>query len=206
MAARSDNEWLRWAALLHDIGKPQTKRYDARLGWTFHNHNFVGEKMVPRIFRKMKLPMNEKMKYVAKIVGLHMRPQSVGEEGVSDSGVRRLITDAGPDLDDLMILAEADITSKNPAKVRRQLEGFARLRERMTQINDADALRNWKNPVNGNEIIEHFNIAPGKEIAAIKDAVKEAVMDGRIPCEHDAAWEYVLEIAPSILGGETGNC
>ena len=135
-----------------------------------------------------------------------MRPQSVGEEGVSDSGVRRLITDAGPDLDDLMILAEADITSKNPAKVRRQLEGFARLRERMTQINDADALRNWKNPVNGNEIIEHFNIAPGKEIAAIKDAVKEAVMDGRIPCEHDAAWEYVLEIAPSILGGETGNC
>jgi poly(A) polymerase len=206
VAARSDNEWLRWAALLHDIGKPQTKRYDARLGWTFHNHNFVGEKMVPRIFRKMKLPMNEKMKYVAKIVGLHMRPQSVGEEGVSDSGVRRLITDAGPDLDDLMILAEADITSKNPAKVRRQLEGFARLRERMTQINDADALRNWKNPVNGNEIIEHFNIAPGKEIAAIKDAVKEAVMDGRIPCEHDAAWEYVLEIAPSILGGETGNC
>lgn len=199
VAAKSDNEWLRWAALLHDIGKPQTKRYDERLGWTFHNHNFIGEKMIPRIFRKMKLPMNEKMKYVAKIVGLHMRPQSVGEDGVSDSGVRRLITDAGEDLDDLMLLAEADITSKNPAKVRRQLEGFARLRERMSQINDADALRNWKNPVNGNEIIEHFRIPPGKEIAAIKDAVKEAIMEGKIPYDHDAAWAYVLEKGPEIL-------
>ena len=149
VAAKSDNEWLRWATLLHDIGKPSTKRYDERLGWTFHNHNYVGEKMIPGIFRQMKLPMNEKMKYVAKIVGLHMRPQSVGESGVSDSGVRRLITDAGPDLEDLMTLAEADITSKNPAKVRRQLEGFSRLRERMAQINDADELRNWKNPVNG---------------------------------------------------------
>lgn len=144
--------------------------------------------------------MNEKMKYVAKIVGLHMRPQSVGEDGVSDSGVRRLITDAGPDLDDLMILAEADITSKNPAKVRRQLEGFSRLRDRMAQINDADAFRNWKNPINGNEIIERFHIAPGREIAAIKDAVKEAVMEGKIPYDHDAAWEYVLQIAPAILG------
>lgn len=199
VAAKSDNEWLRWAALLHDIGKPQTKRYDERLGWTFHNHNFIGEKMIPRIFRKMKLPMNEKMKYVAKIVGLHMRPQSVGEDGVSDSGVRRLITDAGEDLDDLMLLAEADITSKNPAKVRRQLDGFARLRERMSQINDADALRNWKNPVNGNEIIEHFHIPPGKEIAAIKDAVKEAIMEGKIPYDHDAAWAFVLEKGPEIL-------
>ena len=187
VAERSDSEWLRWAALLHDIGKPQTKRYDERLGWTFHNHNFIGEKM----------------KYVAKLVGLHMRPQSVGEQGVSDSGVRRLITDAGPDLDDLMILAEADITSKNPNKVRRQLEGFARLRERMSQINDADELRNWKNPVNGNEIIEYFHIAPGREIAAIKDAVKEAVMEGKIPYDHDAAWAYVLEIAPGILGTGT---
>lgn len=199
VAAHSDNEWLRWAALLHDIGKPQTKRYDEKLGWTFHNHNFVGEKMISRIFRKMKMPMNEKMKYVEKLVGLHMRPQSVGEDGVSDSGVRRMITDAGEDLDDLMILAEADITSKNPAKVRRQLEGFARLRKRMSELSDADALRNWKNPVNGNEIIDYFKIEPGKEIAEIKGAVKEAIIEGRIPYEHDAAWQYVLEIAPNIL-------
>ena len=204
VAAHSDNEWLRWAALLHDIGKPQTKRYDEKLGWTFHNHNFVGEKMISRIFRKMKMPMNEKMKYVEKLVGLHMRPQSVGEDGVSDSGVRRMITDAGADLDDLMILAEADITSKNPAKVRRQLEGFARLRKRMSELSDADALRNWKNPVNGNEIIDYFKIEPGKEIAEIKGAVKEAIIEGRIPYEHDAAWQYVLEIAPDILKKDKG--
>ena len=190
VAAKSDNEWLRWATLLHDIGKPSTKRYDERLGWTFHNHNYVGEKMIPGIFRQMKLPMNEKMKYVAKIVGLHMRPQSVGESGVSDSGVRRLITDAGPDLEDLMTLAEADITSKNPAKVRRQLEGFSRLRERMAQINDADELRNWKNPVNGDELMEHFGLPAGRWIQGIKEAVKEAVMEGTIPYDHDSAWKY----------------
>lgn len=200
VAQKSDNEWLRWAALLHDIAKPATKRYDEKLGWTFHNHNFIGERMIPRIFRKMKLPMNEKMKYVAKLVGLHMRPQSVGENGVTDSGVRRLITDAGSDLDDLMTLAEADITSKNPAKVRRQIEGFRRLRERMDQISDADALRNWKNPVNGDEIMRYFNIPPSHVIADMKEAVKEAVMDGRIPYDHDAAWEFLLSIAPGFLG------
>lgn len=196
VAERSDKEWLRWAALLHDIGKPATKRYDEKIGWTFHNHNFIGERMIPGIFKKMKLPLNEKMKYVAKLVGLHMRPQSVGEEGVSDSGVRRLITDAGEDLDDLMILAEADITSKNPAKVRRQLEGFAKLRERMTQISDADELRKWKAPVNGFEIMNYFNIEPSSIIKEIKDEVKEAVLDGRITYSHDAAWEYILSIAP----------
>lgn len=199
VAGKSDNEWLRWAALLHDIGKPVTKRYDEKLGWTFHNHNFIGEKMIPRLFRKMKMPLNDKMKYVSKLVGLHMRPQSVGEEGVSDSGVRRLITDAGDDLDDLMLLAEADITSKNPAKVKRQLEGFSRLRERMSQIADADALRKWHNPVNGNEIMEYFNLQPGPEISWIKDAVKEAILEGRIPYDHDAAWQLVLSEGPAIL-------
>lgn len=199
VAAKSDNEWLRWAALLHDIGKPSTKRYDAKLGWTFHNHNFIGEKMIPRIFKQMKLPLNEKMKYVAKLVGLHMRPQSVGEEGVSDSGVRRLITEAGDDLEDLMTLAEADITSKNPVKVRRQLEGFAKLRERMSEINDADALRNWKSPVDGNEIMEYFRIPPSSVIKEIKDAVKEAILEGEIPYTHDDAWAYVLRIAPSLI-------
>ena len=193
VAARSDNEWLRWAALLHDIAKPTTKRYDPKLGWTFHNHNFVGEKMIPRIFRKMKLPLNEKMKYVSKLVGLHMRPQSVGEEGVSDSAVRRMLTDAGNDVEDLMILAESDITSKQPDKVRRQLEGFKKLRERMQCVQDADALRNWKNPVDGNEIMERLGIAPGPEIARLKEIVKEAIIEGHIPYDHDAAWQYLLD-------------
>ena len=199
VAEKSDNEWLRWAALLHDIGKPVTKRYDEKIGWTFHNHNFIGEKMIPRVFKQMKLPQNEKMKYVAKLVGLHMRPQSVGEDGVSDSGVRRLITEAGSELEDLMTLAEADITSKNPAKVRRQLEGFASLRQRMTEINDADALRNWKSPVDGNEIMEYFKIPPSSAIKEIKDAVKEAILEGDIPYTHDDAWAYVLRIAPEII-------
>lgn len=199
VAAVSDNEWLRWAALLHDIGKPATKKYDPKLGWTFHNHNFIGEKMIPKIFKQMKLPMNEKMKYVSKIVGLHMRPQSAGEEGVTDSGVRRLITDAGADLEDLMTLAEADITSKNPLKVKSQLEGFSKLRKRMGEINDADALRNWKSPVDGNQIMEYFNIPPSAVIKEFKDAVKEAILEGEIPYDKDAAWEYILKIAPSIL-------
>ena len=199
VAEKSDNEWLRWAALLHDIGKPAVKRYDEKLGWTFHNHNFIGEKMIPKIFKQMKLPMNEKMKFVAKIVGLHMRPQSVGESGVSDSGVRRLITEAGEDLDDLMLLAEADITSKNPAKVRRQLEGFAKLRERMTQISDADELRNWKSPVDGNEIMDFFKIPPSSVIKQLKDAVKEAILEGEIPYTHDDAWNYILKIAPDYI-------
>lgn len=192
VSLRSDNEWLRWAALLHDIAKPETKKYDPRLGWTFHNHNFIGEKMIPRIFREMKLPLNEKMKYVAKLVGLHMRPQSVGEQGVSDSGVRRMITDAGTDVEDLMILAESDITSKIPEKVRRQLKGFAKLRDRMKSINDADALRNWKNPVDGNEIMERLSLPPGPEIKRLKDLVKEAIIEGKIPYDHDAAWDYLL--------------
>lgn len=198
VAARSDNEWLRWAALLHDVAKPVTKRYDAKLGWTFHNHNFIGEKMVNRIFKEMKLPQNEKMKYVAKLVGLHMRPQQVGEDGVTDSAVRRLITDAGEDIDDLMILCESDLTSKNPAKVRSALRGFADLRERIVQINAADDYRNWKNPINGNEIMDYFHIPGTPVIAKIKDAVKEAILDGRVANDHDAAWAYVLEIAPTL--------
>lgn len=211
VAEKSDDEWLRWAALLHDIAKPVVKRYDKKLGWTFHNHNFIGEKMIPRIFRKMKLPLNEKMKFVAKLVGLHMRPQSVGEEGVSDSGVRRLITDAGNDLEALMTLCEADITSKNPAKVRRQLEGFAALRKRMEEINAADDYRNWKNPVNGTEIMEALQIPGCKLVAMIKDAVKEAILEGEVANNHEAAWEYVKKIAKEhqseikSLGGTINN-
>ena len=194
VASRSDNEWLRWAALMHDIGKPATKKYDNTNGWTFHNHNFIGEKMVPGIFREMKLPLNDKMKYVAKMVGLHMRPQSVGEAGVTDSGVRRLITEAGEDLEDLMILAESDITSKKPEKVKKQLEGFRKLRQRIDEINDADALRNWKNPVNGKEIMDKLNVPEGPEVARLKNLVKEAIMEGLIPYDHDAAWSYLEDI------------
>lgn len=192
VAVRSDNEWLRWAALLHDIAKPVTKKWDAAQGWTFHNHNFVGEKMVPRIFKNMKMPLNDKMKYVQKLVGLHMRPQQVGEEGVSDSGVRRLLTDAGDDVEDLMILAESDLTSGNPVKVRTALEGFAALRQRMMEINAADDYRNWKNPINGNEIMERLGIPPSQEISRLKQMVKDAILDGLIPNDHDAAWNYLI--------------
>ena len=192
VAERSDNEWLRWAALLHDIAKPVTKRWDNSLGWTFHNHNFIGEKMVPRIFKNMKMPLNDKMKYVQKLVGLHMRPQQVGEEGVSDSGVRRLLTDAGEDVDDLMILAESDLTSGNPVKVRTALEGFSALRDRMKEIIAADDYRKWKNPINGNEIMERLGIPPSQEISRLKQIVKDAILDGVIPNDHDAAWEFLL--------------
>lgn len=193
VAAVSDNEWLRMAALLHDIAKPACKRWDPKMGWTFHAHNIVGEKMVGRIFRKMKMPLNEKMKFVAKMVGMHMRPQNVAEEGVTDSGVRRLITDAGEDIEALMTLCEADITSKNPEKVRRQLEGFKALRRRMEEVQAADDYRNWKNPISGNEIMERLGLPPGPEIRDIKDAVKEAILDGKVPNDHDAAWAFVEE-------------
>mgnify|MGYP000813628801 CR=1 FL=1 len=199
VAQRSDNEWLRWAALLHDIAKPVTKKWDNALGWTFHNHNFIGEKMVPRIFKNLKMPLNEKMKYVQKLVGLHMRPQQVGEEGVSDSGVRRLLTDAGEDVDDLMILAESDLTSGNPLKVRSALEGFAALRARMKEISDADDYRRWKNPINGNEIMERLGIPPSQEISRLKQLVKDAILDGVIPNDHDAAWNYLVEHRGDII-------
>ncbi len=192
VAERSDNEWLRWAALLHDIAKPVTKKWDNNLGWTFHNHNFIGERMVPRIFQSMKMPLNEKMKYVQKLVGLHMRPQQVGEEGVSDSGVRRLLTDAGEDVEDLMILAESDLTSRNPIKIKSALDGFMALRDRMKEIVAADDYRKWKNPINGNEIMERLGLPPSQEISRLKQMVKDAILDGLIPNEHDAAWDYLV--------------
>lgn len=200
VAAKTDDEWTRWAALFHDIAKPVCKRWDPKLGWTFHGHNIMGEKMVPKIFRRLKLPMNEKMKFVAKLVGLHMRPQNVADDGVTDSGVRRLITDAGEDIEALMTLCEADITSKNPEKVRRQLEGFAALRKRMEEVQAADDYRNWKNPISGNEIMERLGIPPGKRIAAIKDAVKEAILDGIVPNDHNAAWTFVEEYVKAHPG------